>query len=371
MKNVDPRNRTGQSPHLRCGALSAAVLAAALFSTPCTTAFAQDTESTVLEEVLVTAQRREEHLQTVPASVSVMDADDLEASRVQFSSDLIPYMPNLSIQSSLKQGYTTYYMRGIGASDDTISSNPSIGFLVDGIFANSAGGNVLSVLDVERVEVVRGPQGTMFGRNTIGGVINIITRKPQDEFSAKVSAGYGNYNRLDVGASATGPLVPGVLSANLGLAHSEHDGYVENLFPGGPDAEASEDIVARGSLRLTPTDAFEALVSADYGDSEGTHYGSQPIGTSISGYTDPDNDIRKGSYDAPHGVETENWGVSAVLTWQLQAGELKWLSGHRTSAIDTFEVDYDSTPHDLYFGNYNLYLTAAAFGSILLPSNRG
>ena len=349
MKDADPRNRQGQSPHLRFGALSAAVLAAALASTLGTTAFAQDTESTVLEEVLVTAQRREEHLQTVPASVSVMDADDLEASRVQFSSDLIPYMPNLSIQSSLKQGYTTYFMRGIGAADDTISSNPSIGFLVDGIFANSAGGNVLSVLDVERVEVVRGPQGTMFGRNTIGGVINIITRKPQDEFSAKVSAGYGNYNRLDVGASATGPLVPGVLSANLGLAHSEHDGYVENLFPGGPDAEASEDIVARGSLRLTPTDAFEALVSADYGDSEGTHYGSQPIGTSISGYTEPDNDIRKGSYDAPHAVETENWGVSAVLTWQLQAGELKWLSGHRTSAIDTFEVDYGSTPHDLYF----------------------
>ena len=303
----------------------------------------------MLEEVLVTAQRREERLQTVPASVSVLEADDLEASRVQYSSDLIPYMPNLSIQPSLKQGYTTYFMRGIGAADDTMSSNPSIGFLVDGVFANSSGGNVLSVLDVERVEVVRGPQGTMFGRNTIGGVINVITRKPQDEFSAKVSAGYGNYNRMDVAASATGPLVPGVLSANLGIAYSEHDGYVENVFPGGPDAEATEDVVARGSLRLTPTDAFEALVSADYGDTEGTHYGTQTRGTSVAGYTDADGDIRKGSYDSTHEVATENWGVSAILTWQLQGGELKWLSGYRYSAIDTFSVDYDSTPNDIYY----------------------
>jgi iron complex outermembrane recepter protein len=328
--------------------LSAALFAAALSVGFSSAAFAQAGEALALEEVLVTAQKRVQSLQEVPVSISVMDERFLEASRLEYSSDITLYTPNLSADVNNKQTFNTFYIRGIGATDNGMSSNPAVGFLVDGIFANASIGNVMSILDIEQIDVIRGPQGTMFGRNTIGGVINVVTKKPQDEFSAKIEAGVGNYSRRELNATATGPLLPGLLSGYLGAAYSETDGFVENEFPGRRDAEESENEVGRGALRWTPTDIFEVLLAADYGKTEGSNYGSQVDGTTVTGYTDTSDDIRKGAYDPDNGLESIMWGTSATLIWQLDAGEIKWLSGYRDSDARLDNVDQDGTPDSVF-----------------------
>src|SRR5690606_86860 len=155
-------------------------------------------------------------------------------------------------------------IRGIGASDWTLTVDPGVGLYVDGVYMSRSVGGVLDLLDFERVEVLRGPQGTLFGKNTIGGAINITTIKPSTEgFFGKAEITTGSYDRIDFRGNVNVPLAAN-LAASAAVSVRNRDGYVENLAPGGTDLGDEDSVSGRVALRWTPTDSLTFDLSADY-----------------------------------------------------------------------------------------------------------
>lgn len=235
----------------------------------------EDQGDYTLDPLTVTAQKREENVQEVPASIGVITGFELEQRGISEMKDLSGVIPNLYI--STVGGAATFSQLGIrGRINGMGDMDPTVTVMVDGVpyddFYSSAA-NLL--FDVERVEVLRGPQSTLYGLNSTAGIINIITRKPGDtqrlSFGAQYSQGSDFDGAWRVRGSASGPLVPGKLAAGLAFAVESQDGYIENLHTG--DTYNSDDAVSgRGSLVWTPTDRLTAdlgfsytKIDADYG----------------------------------------------------------------------------------------------------------
>ncbi|MGH6693319.1 MAG: TonB-dependent receptor, partial [Gammaproteobacteria bacterium] len=162
------------------------------------------------EEIVVTARKREEDVQEVPIAVSVVTADELEESAAADISELATQVPNLAIYQGRNQSTTlTVFLRGIGQADPLWGVDPGVGLYLDDVYIARPQGALLDVYDVERIEVLRGPQGTLYGKNTIGGAIKYVSRALTDNLNAAMSFSPGNYGQLDVRASLGGALVPG------------------------------------------------------------------------------------------------------------------------------------------------------------------
>ena len=184
----------------------------------------------VLEEVVITAQKREESLQDTPVAVSAFTAEAIESKGFEDISEVANFTPNLvfdttSPVSGLSNG-AVVFIRGIGNTDFSLTTDPGVGIYVDGIYVSRSAGGVLDVLDVERIEVLRGPQGTLFGRNTIGGAINITPRKPAETLQGRVDLTLGDLSRQDVRASIDVP-VTDQLRTTFAMSVKSRDGYVD------------------------------------------------------------------------------------------------------------------------------------------------
>ncbi len=209
-----------------------------------------------IEVVTVTARRREENLQDTPISITAFTSRDLEARNVQNAAELAAFTPNMEFDNaaplSNSNAASAIFIRGIGQTDFTLNIDPGVGLYVDGVYvARSLGGN-LDVLDIERVEVLRGPQGTLFGRNTIGGGIVITSQQPSKDFAASVGLTTGSDDRLDIKASINVPFSRNIF-ARIALATLNRDGYVERLQTGEQTGDVDR-LIGRGALRWTPTD---------------------------------------------------------------------------------------------------------------------
>jgi iron complex outermembrane recepter protein len=230
-----------------------------------TTAMAQSTTnndvSGSVEEVLVTAQRRLESSQDVPISIDTVKAERLVAVGVQALPQLNVVTPGLQFQ---RAGATTSpFLRGVGAQTSTAGSESAVALFVDGVYIAAQGASLMSLSNVESVEVDKGPQGTLFGRNATGGVIQITTRKPSHDPHADITLGYGNYNTVDATSYATGG-VSGDVAADLALSvHEQLDGYGTNLFTGRP-IYRNRDYTARTKWLFTPSDDTEVTLILDY-----------------------------------------------------------------------------------------------------------
>ncbi|MCY3838883.1 MAG: TonB-dependent receptor plug domain-containing protein, partial [Gammaproteobacteria bacterium] len=214
----------------------------ALFSVVCP-AFAEDESPAVtaqdsrptIEEVIVTAQKREESLQDTPVAVTAFTSRAIEERGIEDISEIAGFAPNLVFDttspiSGLSSG-AIVFIRGIGNSDFSLTTDPGVGIYVDGVYVSRSAGGVLDVLDIERIEVLRGPQGTLFGRNTMGGAVNITARKPGDEFRGQVAVTAGNFERRDVRASIDLP-ISRQLRATLAVSEKNQDGFVDRVLVG-------------------------------------------------------------------------------------------------------------------------------------------
>src|SRR5262245_44230810 len=161
-------------------------------------------------DIVVTAQRRSERLQEIPASISAFDSNALKASGVVDISNIAPRTPGF-YAGGFGSARPQLYIRGIGTRQFDPGSESSVGVFVDESYLGLTGGVLGSLKDIERVEVLKGPQGTLYGRNTIAGAINVITKGPTDELSAEAEAGFGNYNSYDLFAAVSGPIAGNVL----------------------------------------------------------------------------------------------------------------------------------------------------------------
>lgn len=193
-------------------------------------------QQSTLEEVVVTARHRDERLQDVPISIAALSADSLAERQIDSTERLSQVAPNVQFSpvapSSGNSSSSSIFIRGVGQTDFIASTDPGVGFYVDGVYFARASGTAVTVLDVERIEVLRGPQGTLFGRNTVGGAIQIIAKKPSlDEFQGKASVALGRFERRDATVVLNVP-VADTFGIRLAAQSRSREGYVRNVLNG-------------------------------------------------------------------------------------------------------------------------------------------
>ncbi|MGI9296128.1 MAG: TonB-dependent receptor [Pseudomonadales bacterium] len=226
---------------------------------------AADGVDALLEETVVTARKREESLQDAPLAVSAYTGDSLEYRGASNIGDIAEFTPNLTFQNNPSFGGSSnaaaVYIRGVGQKEFLPTTEPGVGIYVDGVYVARSVGAILDLIDVERVEVLRGPQGTLFGRNTIGGAVSLTSKKPADLFGVKTEVKLGTDSRQDFKGSVNVPLTDN-LRSSLSFASFNQDGYLTR--EDGVELGDDSTISGRVALNWTPVDSLEVNFSADY-----------------------------------------------------------------------------------------------------------
>ena len=232
-------------------------------------AFAQDTASSGasarLDEIIVTAQKREESLQSTPISIAVLGSEDLEkrgvASLGDFGSGAVPSLRITPVTGRPSSMNVT--MRGINPGDATqISRDPTVGIYIDGVYLGRAQGLGAEMFDLERMEVLRGPQGTLFGRNAVGGALSMVSKRPTGEFGLDLTAGIRNFDGRNIKAHLNLPEFAG-FKIKLDGVWSKRDGWVKNSLDGAKDWYGSNRRGIRASVLWEPTSNLNLLYSFD------------------------------------------------------------------------------------------------------------
>ena len=326
----------------------------------------------VLEEILVTARKRTENLQTTPVSVAAFTAAALERQGIDTLVDLGQHVANLSMISGQGGGtsQTQISIRGVGQSDFILTSDQSVGLYLDGVYFPRSIGASLDLIDIERIEVLRGPQGTLFGRNTTAGAVQIISAGPQDTLSGKAELTTGQFDRLDFKGSVNLPLGERV-SSRLSIASLNQDGYGTRLFDG-TDGADTDVLAGRAALRAQLTDALQADLIVDYSRKRG-HGGLErlvridPSDPNLAFYnsflvsqglppaderfiTDDPNTTWSGSRNQD---DNEIGGASLTLDWSGADLNFKSITAWRSMEVQS-GYDFDGTPYPLAEQNLNL-----------------
>ena len=246
-------------------------LATVIASQPAVAQTAESREEAVgVRDIIVTAQKREQNTIDVPISLAALGAEKLDTLQINELRDFVGQVPNLFVNNFNGRSDTVrLFIRGIGQNDVTLTQDPSVGLYVDGVYVGTTVGAAFESEDLERVEVLRGPQGSLYGRNTTGGAVNIITAKPQlDGFHAKGSLTYGNFDDRRGSVMLNAPLGGNVAVRLTGLLR-KRDGLQENTGLGRDFAEVNH-AAFRGAIRIKPTDALTIDYAFDYSHNKDT-----------------------------------------------------------------------------------------------------
>lgn len=309
-------------------------------------------------EILVTARRRNESIQSTPIAMTALPPSALEAKATLNIGDLQGAAPNVLITSqSTGAGTANTSIRGLAFADVEKSFDPTVAIVVDGVFIGTSTGQFLDFFDTESIEVLRGPQGTLFGRNTIGGVINIKRTRPTGAWGGKFAASYGSYDTWSASAVVNVPIVDGVLAAKGFYFHSQTDGFYHNVTANRRDGGSNNENFG-ASFLFTPSSDFDALltvekqiqrfhpVQANIANSSELFCAIEPAvecnrNTTGDLYT-VFGDIASASYSSP--------AVTLEMNLDLGAVKLTSVTGYRTSDEDV-SFDADASSSDLYFVN--------------------
>ena len=234
-------------------------------------------QAPVLEEVIVTAQKRSESLQDVPIAVTAFSADTIQEAGINDTGDLAVMTPSLTANANSSPFTTRLQIRGIGTSQTDPALEPSVGMFMDGVFMGRSGLGTSDLTDIERIEVLQGPQGTLYGKNTNAGAISIITKRPNiDEFEGYVEASVGDYSMGKLTATASGPLGDTFayrLSGNI----DQRDGFYDNDGAGVDDLNDADDWNVQGKLLWEPNDRLSAMLSYAHVDRDTTCCGADAV----------------------------------------------------------------------------------------------
>jgi iron complex outermembrane receptor protein len=342
----------------------AAALGAAHSTSP---AVAAEPQTAALGEVVVTSRRVEERLQDTPIAVSAFQAGDIEKLNVRNVGDVASFTPNFISNPGPTGGNDGFFfIRGVGQTDLNPATDPGVGTYIDGVYLGRVMGASMDASDIARIEVLRGPQGTLFGRNTVGGAINITTRDPSDAFAASVLAGVGSRDLVNVRGSLDVPL--GATSGLLvSAAYRDQDGWGRRASDG-KIFDTNESRSGRLKYKWEPGEAFALTLSADMTKLTGTSqhtiltgFNPSPIPTGLSPLGVPLPDMtpyintgdpyrNQSSIDPDKDYDVK--GVGLVLDWKLGFGNLKSITSYRT--LDQFiTTDYDSTAFAFYEGGFD------------------
>ena len=307
------------------------------------TAFAQDDTEFRFEEVVVTARRRSETLQDVPIAVTAISGDTLAKIGAQDITYLAQSTPNTTLKVSRGTNTTlTAFIRGVGQQDPVAGFEAGVGIYIDNVYLNRPQGAVLDIYDVERIEILRGPQGTLYGRNTIGGAIKYVTKRLGDEASLDLKLAGGTYGQHELKATAEMPLSD-TIKLGASVAYLQRNGYGENRNTG--EEHYDKDVLAfRASAEFTPSEDLFIRLSADYlKDKSNPKSGQRLIPGLVSGAPILDDvfDTRAG-ISGKH--EAEQYGGAMLIEYQLSDTlTLKNTLAYRED--ENFQqIDFDSLP---------------------------
>ena len=215
-----------------------------------------------IEEVIVTSQRRSQNLQQVPKAISVINDEQLRRAQITNLGGVGPKVPGLTV-SYFSLGQPTIHMRGIGSNDDGAALDNSIIVYLDDVYVSRISAIDINLLDIERLEVLRGPQGTLYGRNTIGGAINVVSKSPSSEATVDINTTLGNFDHRAMSAVFNGPLQHDQLLGKLALSASHTDGWQDNIYLH-KSQHGRENISARNKLLFLPNEDLSIELGADY-----------------------------------------------------------------------------------------------------------
>ncbi|MGV8942113.1 MAG: TonB-dependent receptor [Lysobacter sp.] len=302
--------------------------------------------ATTLDSVTVTARKREETLQEVPVAVTAFTAETIDKLNIQDIGDLGAQVPNLTIYAARGSTSTaTAYIRGIGQADPLWGVDPGVGIYLDDVYIARPQGALLDVFDVGRIEVLRGPQGTLYGKNTIGGAIKYIGRELPKTLSGNAQVTIGNYNQLDVKAAIGGPIGgTEALRARLSVASMNRDGFGRNLTTG-QDVSDKEINAARLQIGAFASEEFDVQFALDFMDDQSGVRGAKMLAPSRLAPAYPPMDSRYDIRSAMRNVnDTEMKGGSATVNWRPNEDwAFKYVIAKRESDTET-NIDFDLTP---------------------------
>jgi iron complex outermembrane receptor protein len=311
-----------------------------------------DTQADVstLDTVTVTARRREETLKDVPVAVTALTAADLESKDIKNLGDLQNQVPNLTVYAARGSNSTiTTYIRGVGQSDPLWGVDPGVGIYFDDVYIARPQGALLDVFDVQRIEVLRGPQGTLYGKNTVGGAIKYVSRPLQDKNDGSISLTLGSYNQRNAKGQLNLSSEDGELRGRVAVASLKHDGYGKNLADG-TDVSNQDTQAGRVSLGYFPKNLpFTLVFSADETRDNSNMRGFQRMAVNpLDPAKTPPSTSR---YDIDSGMPNKNYtkadGNSITATWAInEAWDAKFITAQRQSNTNT-GIDFDGLPNKI------------------------
>jgi len=318
---------------------------------------ARGAATTMLEEVVVTARKREENAQEVPLSITAFNADQIETLKVRSLTNLSVGMPNVSLEDvGTAPGIANFSIRGLGINSSIPTIDPTVGVFQNGVYLGTNQGIIFDLFDVESIEVLRGPQGTLFGRNVTGGAVLINNKKPGDELEGTAryaieTGDIGGINSYYMGAVG-GPITD-TLGGRIVMYYNDDEGQFENDFTGDDHGEIKQKM-ARGTLAWEPTETSELVLRYEYSDINGDGPAAQSHTNGFGIPGKPVNNDRNDfnfSIDETGFQETETNFVTAEFNWDVDFGDgiITNIFGYRDSNVKTLS-DIDSQPVSLFNG---------------------
>ncbi|AEG48132.1 TonB-dependent receptor plug [Sphingobium chlorophenolicum L-1] len=287
------------------------------------------TDASAGGDIVVTAQRRQESLQKVGISVTAFDESRLQNLGALNSSDIVAHTPNMQL-FQFSPTATVYNLRGVSQNSIADHLEAPIAVYMNDAYVSAMGALSTPIYDLERVEVLRGPQGTLYGRNTTGGLINYISKEPGDSFDAYLQGTYGSYNLLDIKGAVGGPIVSDTVMGRFSFAQQHQDGYMQSRVPGVRDAQGQNLSSVRGQLLIKPSSRFSLLGSLTY-----TKDRNVPTGAYV--YSAATQDPRTG-LGVPVGRDLDPFGFSSDRVGFFEREYVSGTVRAKWQASDAFEL---------------------------------
>jgi len=319
-----------------------------------------------LNVIVVTAQRREQDIQEVPISVTAISGDELTEVGIRDPRDLTLVVPSLSIQAGTSSTTTSLFLRGVGIGDFNSNTTGAVGVYVDDVFLGANAGKLFNVFDSEGIEVLKGPQGTLYGRNTTAGAIRFSSRKPTDEFSADAAVSYGRFNEVQAEAGVGGPIIGDVLKARVAGTYLRRDGWLLNRVTG-HKLNALDMWAGRAIVDFTPNSDVLVRAIVHGGQNRGDARQFQHRGSGVDllgnpifagsvpldglGYADTDGDVDAGDYDVEGQERVDVFGASLTGEFDIGNVTLTSISAYEQVRRNTLE-DTDASPNNVLTATY-------------------
>jgi outer membrane receptor protein involved in Fe transport len=341
-------------------------------------ATAQDTgdeQTRTLQTVTITATKREQTLQDVPVAVSVVDSNVIAKAQIVDLNDLQTLVPSLGVDQLQSSANTNFTIRGFGNGANNAGIEPSVGIFIDGVYRSRSASQISDLPNIERVEVLRGPQSTLFGKNASAGVISVVTKKPSFELGGNVEGTIANFDTYRAKGYLTGPITD-TLAFSLGGSYNTREGYVEDIGAG-PDANERNRYGLRGELLFEPSENMSFRLIGDYDTIDeiccaAANIVNGPTGAVVNllgGQLVPEDPFSyKVAYNFGSTNEIDNGGVSLQGDFDLGAMTLTSITAYRESNLDQ-NADSDFTSADLLGKNANTTDIETFTQEIRLTSN--